>query len=285
MKQPFSSGKWFWIFTGLAATVLIGIMRYLTGPEWAFSFLYLFIILPTTWFIGCVAGIVMSFAGIASWLTADLMMADRFTSLWVPYLNETFRLLVFLFAAVALSKLKKTIEQKEMALQAAVTDTLTGIGNRRSFYDLAGREISRALRFKRPLTIAFLDLDNFKYVNDTFGHFVGDEVLLSVAMIIRDSIRPMDICSRLGGDEYVVLFPETTAETAENIGRRLQHGLLEGMRKQGWPVTFSIGVVTFNRAPSSVDELLKEADQAMYDAKTQKDTVRFQVISDFDSEG
>lgn len=273
-----SRGKWKWIVAGLVATAVIGVVRYFTGPELALSFFYFIPILVTTWYVNGKTGVLMSFASAASWLSADLLMLGQFSHLWVPFLNETLRLLVFLIIAIGFSELKKTIELKDLALQAARTDALTGIGNRRLFYDFATREMSRASRYNRPFSVAYLDVDNFKQVNDTRGHFVGDAILMVVAAALKENIRPMDVCSRLGGDEFVVLFPEIDAVAARTVGRRLQKSLQDAMRSHDWPVTFSIGMVTFRRSPYTVDELLQKADQAMYIAKTIKNHIEYEVI-------
>jgi diguanylate cyclase (GGDEF)-like protein len=173
--------------------------------------------------------------------------------------------------------LKNTLELKE---QLAKTDFLTGVTNARSFFELADLEINRAKRYQHPFTLAYIDLDNFKTVNDTYGHLIGDSLLRLVADTIRNNIRVTDVYARLGGDEFAVLLPETNPEQSEIAINKVQTQLLDEMKKNNWPVTFSIGAVTFLTPPESVDEMIKKADNLMYSAKKNgKNTKKREVWS------
>jgi diguanylate cyclase (GGDEF)-like protein len=143
-------------------------------------------------------------------------------------------------------------------------DSLTGLPNPRAFAEAATAELDRQRRSGRPLTIAFLDLDRFKEVNDRHGHQAGDALLAEVARCLRSSTRATDHLGRLGGDEFAVLMPETDEVGAERVLERIQASILNAMGEQGWPVTSSIGAVVFPVAPASVDELVGKADQLMY---------------------
>jgi diguanylate cyclase (GGDEF)-like protein len=139
-------------------------------------------------------------------------------------------------------------------------------------------EINRARRYEHPLTVAYIDLDNFKTINDRFGHSMGDNLLRLVADTIKNNIRLIDTVVRMGGDEFAILLPETGPEAAKAITRKIQKINLELMQKNGWPVTFSIGVVTFISPPSTVDEILKRSDNLMYSAKNNgKNTIKYEV--------
>ena len=212
-----------------------------------------------------------------SWLIADLMMIKTFSNVVIPFLNETFRLTVFFIITFTLSALKNALkEQKKLAL----TDPLTGTGNRRAFLKLADIEINRSRRFNAPFSIAYIDLDNFKRINDHFGHSAGDMLLISVANTIKRNIRTIDGIARLGGDEFALLFPETGDEAARSVAQKLQAELLDLMKKNKWPVTASIGVVTFNTPPLSIDEVIREADSCMYSAKQNgKNMIKYQVTN------
>jgi diguanylate cyclase (GGDEF)-like protein/PAS domain S-box-containing protein len=146
-------------------------------------------------------------------------------------------------------------------------DFLTKIANRRAFYEIGLKEAARARRYRRPLTLIYIDLDNFKSVNDTRGHSVGDQLLIEVAVTIRNSVRTTDVAARMGGDEFALLLPETDNDAAIVVTRKLQEALLESMRRNRWPVTFSIGVVSFAVPPESVEEMVKKADEVMYSVK------------------
>ena len=182
----------------------------------------------------------------------------------IPYWNMGVRLGTFLILTFLLSALKKAMEREK---ELARTDPLTGVANRRYFFELADMEINRARRYKHPFTVVWIDLDNFKAVNDGFGHSVGDALLRLVANTLHKNIRATDIVARLGGDEFAILLPETGSEPAEVITHKIQKVNLDTMEKNEWPVTFSIGVVTFVSPPSTVDEMLKISDGVMYSAK------------------
>ena len=240
-----------------AVALAIGVFRYLTGPEWALSAFYLFPIILVTWKAGIGAGIFISFTSAISWLVADLMMVNVFSNPIIPYLNETFRLLVFMVVTFIIFKLRTALEnQKELA----GTDPLTSVANRRAFYDLANLELNKARRYHTPISFLYLDIDNFKNINDNFGHPVGDKLLRSVANTIRINIRAIDLIVRFGGDEFGVLLAETSAESATQVVDKLKNKLLELVRDNGWPVTFSIGVATFISPPGSIDEMIDAAD-------------------------
>jgi diguanylate cyclase (GGDEF)-like protein len=165
---------------------------------------------------------------------------------------------------VAQEQLRDALAREEAA---ARVDFLTGLNNRRAFAELAGHEVERARRYGRPIALAFIDLDRFKDVNDTLGHAGGDQVLGVVGTVIRSRVRATDLSARVGGDEFAVLLPETDPVAAEAALHNLRSRLLEAMRSNSWPVTFSIGLVVYERAPEAVEDLMREADQLMYGAK------------------
>ena len=261
-----------------ALALAIGVIRYLTGPEWALSALYLFPIILVTWKAGIGAGIFISFTSAISWLIADLMMVNVFSNAIIPYLNETFRLLVFMVITFIIHKLRTALEnQKELA----GTDPLTSVANRRAFYDLANLELNTARRYQTPISFIYLDIDNFKTINDNFGHRIGDKLLRSVANTIENNIRAIDLIVRFGGDEFGILLAETDSKSATQVAEKLKKKLLELVHDNGWPVTFSAGVATFISPPGSIDELIDTADAQMYFAKKNgKNRTRYKVIAE-----
>jgi len=257
---------------------MISYIKYLTGPEWALSAFYIFPIILITWYSGMVAGILISFMSAISWFTADLMMLKYFSSPIIPYLNEMLRLVVFWVIVLIIFKLKTALEsQKEIA----GTDPLTLVLNRRSFYTLADLELNCARRYKTPTSFLYLDIDNFKKINDLFGHHFGDKLLCSVAKSMKKNIRAIDVVVRFGGDEFGVLLTKTDSESSVQVVEKLKEKLLELMRNNGWPVTFSIGVVTYLNPPEKIDEMIDAADAQMYAAKQKgKNRVRHTIITD-----
>lgn len=162
------------------------------------------------------------------------------------------------------AKLKESLERER---NAARVDFLTGILNRRGFFEIAGSESQRSRRYKRPLSLVYVDLDNFKAVNDTMGHDAGDELLVEVAAVIHTEVRGTDTVGRLGGDEFAVLLPETDQEQGTVVVQKVQKQLLEAMQQKQWPVTFSIGLISFEVPPESIEEMVREADRVMYSVK------------------
>ena len=146
-------------------------------------------------------------------------------------------------------------------------DSLTQILNARAFNEVSDGLLRMADRTQRPLTLGYIDVDNFKTVNDTEGHSAGDLVLQKVAERLTRSIRSSDVVGRLGGDEFGVLMPETGADGAHVAFAKIMQDLKQDAAEHGWPIGFSIGVAVFPKAPATVDEMVRIADGLMYRAK------------------
>lgn len=263
-KNAVSCPKSLWLMVALGSVALIGWLRFLTGPEFAFSFLYLVPIVLVTWLVNRPWGIVLSAVSAFSWLVADISMVDRFSCTYVLIINETFRITVFLFIVFMIDKHKRTLEQQK---ELAMLDPLTGVANRRAFHQLADVEIDRARRYPFPFSVLVMDIDNFKGINDEFGHHVGDCLLVTVAETIKTNLRAIDIVARFGGDEFVILLVDTSETEADLVARKLQNQLLDKMKEKQWNVTFSIGVVTCHYTPDSIEEAILAADALMYEVK------------------
>jgi diguanylate cyclase (GGDEF)-like protein/PAS domain S-box-containing protein len=155
--------------------------------------------------------------------------------------------------------------------QLAITDPLTGISNRRHFFNLAEKELARARRYKRPISAVMIDLDTFKQINDQYGHLVGDQVLQAVAKRVRDCVREVDIPVRYGGEEFVILMPDTDLANAAKMAERLCVEInSQPIKTNDKPVsvTISLGVASCEVGQEiTIDTLLDWVDQAMYAAK------------------
>ncbi len=267
---------YFHIISGTVLAVLLGIFAYLTGPDISFLIFYLFPVSLVAWFGGRRAGVLMALICAGTWFFADMMGRVPQVHFLIPVWNVIEKLGVFLIVAYIVSAMRAAFEREKAS---ARTDFLTGILNRRSFFESADIENNRAHRYQRPFTMVYMDLDNFKLVNDLFGHDVGDMLLRSVAETIKENIRKIDLIARMGGDEFVFLLPETGYEPAQAAVRKIQERLLDVARKHGWPVTFSIGAVTFVGSPTTVDEMIKVADNLMYSVKKSgKNMVRHETF-------
>jgi diguanylate cyclase (GGDEF)-like protein len=176
-------------------------------------------------------------------------------------------------------KIEELTSELEIAQQLSQVDPLTGAANRRGFLQKAEIELSRAKRRKYPLTFAYFDLDNFKYVNDTFGHNAGDIVLKKITECTVNNIRVTDIFARLGGDEFTLLIPEADNEISIKIINRINDCFLEIMSENGWPVTLSIGIITFKKLDLLIPEMLSLTDKHMYKAKTEgKNKISSEIV-------
>jgi diguanylate cyclase (GGDEF)-like protein/PAS domain S-box-containing protein len=153
----------------------------------------------------------------------------------------------------------------------AHTDVLTGLSNRRHFYELAEQEVARAKRYGTPLAVLMLDIDHFKKINDTYGHPIGDAVLQKLSEVCRKTLRENDIIGRLGGEEFAILLPEADNQRALEVAERLRLAVANSripLPKEGHFRFFvSIGVTSFVETDESIDSMLKRADAALYASK------------------
>jgi diguanylate cyclase (GGDEF)-like protein len=160
----------------------------------------------------------------------------------------------------------KKLYQRERELSRM--DPLTEIANRRAFFESAAALWGFTQREKMPFSIAYLDVDEFKQLNDRYGHAAGDRLLAVTAASIRQALRGMDVVARMGGDEFALLLPAAEKETAAQIVDRVRRLLDEAVRQHGWAVTFSVGLVTFFPPLRPLSEMIQAADTALYRAKT-----------------
>jgi len=160
------------------------------------------------------------------------------------------------------------VRQAEELQTLATTDPLTGVYNRRRFFALAEAEWTRFSRYERPLSMLMIDIDYFKSINDRFGHDVGDTVIMRIADACRSAKRDVDTLARIGGEEFAILLPETSAEDAALFGERLRIAIAQPNGKGLAPVTISVGVAEANGSSDSVAKLMKRADDALYAAKS-----------------
>jgi diguanylate cyclase (GGDEF)-like protein len=261
----------------LLITLTLSLLQYKSGPELIFSLFYVFPIILLSWRVGIWSGIVISFLSSSLMLYAEIKSPYQYSSFIIPYLNNIFRLIIFLIITYIISELKIALDrQKDLAR----IDPLTSIANSRAFNEAADMEFQKARRHEFPISVIYMDLDNFKGINDTHGHSAGDTVLKLTADAIVKNIRTIDIAARLGGDEFGILLAQTGSESAYIVANKLKEMMHKLMQKNKWPVTLSIGIVTFLKPPESVDEMMKKADFLMYQAKFNgKNNIKQSVIS------
>lgn len=250
-----------WILSNSVLFVFfLGVMDYLTGYARSISAFYLIPVLITTWYTGIAAGILVALVAVFSTTisgTLTLHLPDRYFTL---YWNAAVRMLFFIVSILILNA------WRHERFYARI-DYLTCINNRYNFLEILRSELERCRRFNHPLSIVYMDVDNFKTVNDQFGHKSGDELLKLVAKTLTENFRSVDTIARLGGDEFVILMPETESAEVEDKIRMVQKNLLEKMNLKKWPATFSFGIAVFTDFTLSPDEMIKTADLLMYKAK------------------
>jgi diguanylate cyclase (GGDEF)-like protein len=267
--------KPFWGLMGFTLVACFGVIDYLTGKEISITLFYLIPIFLVVWFADERLGLVISAVSAITWFLTDFANSRNYSNITIYVWNTLIRLGFFIVGSRLLSELKKALRANQLL---ARVDYVTGAVSVRYFYELVQTEVSRSQRSKRPLTLAYIDLDNFKAINDRLGHITGDKVLRVITESVQRHIRPSDIFARLGGDEFILLLPETGAEEVRQVLARIHLSLVNEMLRYGWVVTFSIGVVTFNQLPRSVDEMVKIADDVMYSVKTTtKNGVRYHI--------
>jgi len=258
--------------------ILIGYINRLAGVEISVSILYLLPISLVSWCLGRREGALIAVASSASWYVADWSFGRYYSHAIIYYWNLTVMFGFFLIVNFALSGFKKALEKEK---KLARVDSLTGVPNLRYFFDWAEKEIERSSRYRHPLTLLYLDCDNFKNLNDNFGHQIGNRFLNLLAATLQSNTRATDFVARLGGDEFVILMPETGEQIVPQRIQRLHTRLVDTLRKKGWPVTLSIGAAIYLHPPASVDELIKSADRLMLQAKNEgKNTVQYKIFRD-----
>ncbi len=226
---------------------------------------------PSAWLIEGVCGLCI--CGI------EEVNAPIYSSAPLLVVAILFRAVFFAAVAIAAHDVKRAHRVLELRSER---DPLTGLLNRRGF-EKAGRvEIERARRHHRPIALAFLDIDDFKRINDQKGHAAGDRVLQLVGTTLLSG-RKFDLVARVGGDEFVILMPETTERGAQIAVDRIRRSFHAGARSLGVRTSFTTGVAAFSRAPRHVAALLAEADRLLFEGKlTRKGSVFFEraVVGD-----
>lgn len=265
------------IVGSLAFATVVAAADMAVGDAFPLIVCYLPSVLVTCWVGHLAIGTVL--AGVCSlgWLVDDVIGLggeELFArECWTAVAHGCF----FLVVIGMLARLK-TAHGNERRL--ARTDALTGLLNAKAFRERAEEEIARSTRTGQAVSVAFIDCDNFKTVNDTLGHLAGDHLLSTIAEQMNASVRAIDVSARMGGDEFAILLPETNRDEADRVVQRLREDLGRRMREHNWPVTFSIGVAIYATPPESVDAMIHGADELMYEVKTgQKDAVVLKLVA------
>jgi diguanylate cyclase (GGDEF)-like protein len=249
----------------LGTVAVIGIADELTGAEVTLTILYLLPVWFASWFLGARPGLVVALAAAIAWWAADVATRYYAPRPGVVAANAALQLALFAAAAALSAHVRRRGERESTLVR---TDALTGLLNRRGFLEVARREIARSGRTGRPLTVALLDVDGFREINDARGQEVGDRLLGGMGTALRSALRAVDASARLAGDEFAVLLPDSDPSSIESVLDRLRLVLVQAAAEKGAPLTVSLGAATFPRPPSSLDEMLRGAARLLEAART-----------------
>lgn len=260
----FSNNRFLLVLFIIITSIFVSVIDYITGTEIR---VYPFYFIPVTLaasFISFRFAIFTSIFCTLLWFTSNFYAGMVFSNKWFWAWNCIANFISLLFVSYLVSNLKTYKDQQE---KHAIFDSLTGLLNRRAFNDKGSIILELCRRLSMPVTIAFIDLDNFKFVNDNFGHKKGDEVILNISNIIKSNLRASDILCRLGGDEFVAMLPNTAIEGANSVLERIRHKVECEMQKESLEVRCSIGAEVFYTIPNNTDDLINSADKIMYSVK------------------
>jgi len=240
----------------------------------------LFLVLPIYWAVrvgGTRTGVLVAASGALLWLFSALLAPAATHPGWLPFWTGGIHLAFFAFTLAMAVEHHRLLAERSLA----TTDFLTGVHNRRGFYQAFEREMERSRRYQTPMTLLYLDCDGFKAVNDTRGHPAGNRLLARIAAVLQQSTRGADIVGRLGGDEFAVVLVEMASERGAEVAERLRERMSSSLGREAPFVTMSIGAITFDSPPADPTEAIRIADALMYEAKRSgKDRVVHAVASE-----
>jgi len=250
-------------------------LDYYTAYYLSYSVFYVIPVALAAWGFGKWAGAVIATLAAAIWAIIGAHTALIDFGLEVQVWNFLIRLSFLGLFSVVFAALHNKMRIEEAL---ADTDALTGLSSKRRYHERLEQEILRAKRYSHPISIAYLDLDNFKSTNDQFGHETGDLVLRLVSKKITSHVRKTDISARLGGDEFSIVLLETGYDGAKRVFKKLQEEVNAEMTANGWAVTISIGALTYLSPPKDAKVMISEADALMYEVKrTGKNNIIHQI--------
>ena len=266
LDKKYHLPKWLLFFFSILMVLLIGLIDYYNGIEISVAILYLLPIMYVAWFVDrTFAWILSGLCSIEGFL-ADFLLGHIYTNPFAPYWNAFVWLLFFAIFVYVINTLKISLEEERKIFRF---DNLTKVFNRKAFYEILLNEIQRSIRYSHPITLVYIDCDNFKSINDTRGHKTGDILLKTLAETITLNIRNVDIVGRMGGDEFALILPESNFEAANIVLTKLQKLTSAMFKRKKWPVSLSIGACTYVEPPLSADAAIQNVDKLMYKAKNE----------------
>ncbi len=251
---------------GVLGVLLTGVIDYVTGYEVRLFPLYFLPIAFVAWRLSRPYTLAVSILSSATWAFANFLAGRVYASPFTWPINILSQLVAFGAVGILVSDLRRRLlVEKDLNRQ----DPLTALLNSRALYERGDMLLAILRRYAKPFTLAYMDLDNFKEINDGRGHLEGDRTLKETARVLKSHFRSSDLVARLGGDEFAVLLFDTGADEARSSLNRVHDLLIAAMDRNGWPVTVSVGAVSYLSAPQTLNEAIHLADSLMYQAKRQ----------------
>jgi diguanylate cyclase (GGDEF)-like protein len=264
------------LVAGTAGVIVIGVADYLTGYEVRIFPLYFLPVAFVAWDLSRASTLALAAMSAATWACSNWLAGKVYASSLTWPINVASQLAAFAVVGLLVTELRQRLRSEQ---DLSRCDSLTSLPNSRAFFERGELLLAIARRSGRPLTLAYLDLDNFKAINDERGHREGDRALNEAAEALRSHFRSSDLVARMGGDEFAALLIDTGVDGARTSLGRVHELVDAAMQRNGWPATVSVGAVCYVRAPLTLEGAIHEADTAMYRAKRSgKNRVHIEVV-------
>lgn len=251
-----------WVAFGFA---FAGFVDFFTGTEIRVFPLYFLALCFASWRFGKPGAVASTVAATGIWVVSNLNAGLQYSNSYIWVINALSQALAFGTVAAMFFWARRLLDHEK---SISNTDGLTGLANARAFRSAVTLALATCRRQARPISLAFIDLDNFKLVNDRLGHARGDALLQDVARVLQESLRTTDHVARMGGDEFVVCLPETPAPEAGLLMERVKAALNTIFPGYEVGVSASIGVCCWSKPPDDVEQLISAADGIMYGVKS-----------------
>jgi diguanylate cyclase (GGDEF)-like protein len=265
MHENFWRGwhRWAAWVIGISVLFLLGVLRTTTDADFTFTSLAILPVLAIAWMGGKNNGLFIAALATAMWSVADIVSERQFSAQWIPWANAATRLMTYSLVVLLTSQIRLQFNREHIH---ATRDSLTGVLNRRSFFEAGAAEIEHPKRDTHSLAVIFLDLDDFKQLNDSKGHEAGDAALRATAKALLGAVPACNCVARLGGDEFAVIIPQIEYEAAVEAGRQIYIAVNSSLAVFP-PVTGSIGIAWFEKIDRLFPAMVKAADDLMYEVK------------------
>lgn len=265
MLETFWRGwhRWTAWIIGIGVLFLLGVLRTATDADFTFTSLAILPVLAIAWIGGKNNGLFIAALATAMWSVADIVSARQFSAQWIPWANAATRLMTYSLVVLLTSQIRLQFKREHIH---ATRDSLTGVLNRRAFFEAGAAEVEHPKHDTHSLAVIFLDLDDFKQLNDSKGHDAGDAALRATAKAMLGAVPSCNCVARLGGDEFAVILPEIEYEAAVEAGRQIYTAVNTSLADFP-PVTGSIGIAWFEKIDRVFPAMVKAADELMYEVK------------------